>query len=229
MRFDRFALLLVAAHALVAPASGQTLAVLRDIEDRLLQRRIDAYREVHRAEQDAASRLLSSVQRLYQALGDRSVDVDELRALEAEVSLLRETAVLRARESTDLRHELYGRMERLDELERELSRDDSPLRGTWILDMGPEGAGTVRFSTDSGRVEGTYELENGRRGTLRGTVRGNRLELERVDSVSGLDRTFLGTLSADGNSLEGTWQAKELAGGEPAAGRWSARIAGTVP
>jgi hypothetical protein len=229
MRLFRIALLLAAVQALAAPLTAQTLAVLRDIEDRLLQRRIDAYRDTHRAEQEAGAALQSSVQRLYQALGDRGVAVDELRALEAEVSLLRETALLRARESTDLRHELYGRMERLEELERELGRDPSPLRGTWTLDLGSEGLGTVRFFTDSGRVEASYELESGRRGTLRGVVRGSRLELERIDSVSGLDRAFLGQLSADGTRIEGTWQAKELSAGEPAAGRWSARSTAAPP
>jgi hypothetical protein len=166
------------------------------------------------------------VQRLYVALGDRGVAVDDLRALEADVSLARETAALRSRESTDLRQELYGRMERLEEIERELGRDGSPLQGTWTLDLGVEGHGTVTFYSYSGRVEATYELDNGRRGTLRGVLRGNSLDLERTDAVTGLDRAFLGVLSADGTTIEGTWQAKELATGEPAAGRWTARRGG---
>ncbi|HUP24983.1 MAG TPA: hypothetical protein VNB06_18840 [Thermoanaerobaculia bacterium] len=225
MRAARLVLLALVVHAVAAPGLCQSLAVLRDIEDRLLQRRIDAYREAHRAEQEAATSLQTGVQRLYVALGDRSVDVDALRALETEVSLLREAALLRSRESTDLRLELYGRMERLEELERELLRDGSPLQGTWILDLGGEGLGTVSFFTYGGRVEATYELGESRRGTLRGVLRGNQLDLERIDSQHGLDRAFLGRLAADGNSIEGTWQAKELAAGEPAAGRWTARRA----
>jgi hypothetical protein len=57
-------------------------------------------------------------------------------------------------------------------------------------------------------------------------LRGNSLDLERTDAVTGLDRAFLGVLSADGTAIEGTWQAKELATGEPAAGRWTARRGG---
>lgn len=223
MRATRLILLALLVHAIAAPALSQSLAVLRDIEDRLLQRRIDAYRVAHRAELEAASRLQSGVQRLYVSLGDRNVGVEALRELETEVSLLRETAGLRSRESTDLRIELYGRMERLEELERELRRDGSPLQGTWTLDLGAEGQGNVTFSTYSGRVEATYELASGRGGTFRGVLRGNQIDLERIDSERGLDRAFLGRLSADGNSIEGTWQAKELASGEPAAGRWTAR------
>ena len=223
MRPRLIVLLLVLFHAAAAPVLCQSLAVLRDIEDRLLQRRIDAYREAHRAEQQAAAALQSGVQRLYVALGDRGVAVDALRALEGEVSLLRETAMLRARESTELRIELYGRMERLEELDLELGREGSPLQGTWIFELGSEGRGTITFHTYGGRVEASYELTNGRRGTLRGVLRGRELELERVDSVTGADRAFLARLSADGRSLEGTWQAKELAAGEPAVGGWSAR------
>jgi hypothetical protein len=228
MRIDRLAPILIAALAASqasAPVSGQSLGVLRDIEDRLLQRRIDAYRDAHRLEQEAAAALQRGVQRLYVALGDRGVDVDALRQLEAEVSLLRVTAELRARESTDLRLELYGRMERLEELDRELGRDGSPLQGTWSLDLGAEGQGTIVFRTYGGNVEASYELPEGRRGTLRGVLRGRSMELERIDSVTGADRTFLGLLSADGTTIEGTWQARELASGEPAAGRWSARRA----
>jgi hypothetical protein len=223
MRATRLVLLALLVHAIAGPALSQSLAVLRNIEDRLLQRRIDAYREAHRAEQEAASLLQSGTQRLYVALGDRSVAVDALRALETEVSLLRETAALRSRESTDLRLELYGRMERLEELERELLRDGSPLQGTWTLDLGAEGQGNAIFFTYSGRVEATYELASGRRGTFRGVLRGNQIDLERIDSQRGLDRAFVGRLSADGNGIEGTWQAKELASGEPSAGRWTAR------
>lgn len=222
MRVARAALLFLLAFA-SAPAFGQTLAVLRDIEDRLLQRRIDAYREAHRVEQDAIARMQSEVQRLYVALGDRSVGVDELRLLEADVALLRETALLRAKQSTELRMELYGRMERLEELDSELQRDGSPLQGNWTLDLGPEGRGTIRFFTDSGRVEGSYEMANGGRGTLRGVLRGNQLELERLDASRGADRAFLGLLSDDGTRIVGTWQARELATGEPAAGNWTAQ------
>jgi hypothetical protein len=230
MRIARPTVVLVlAALAATAPAVAQSLAVLRDIEERLLLRRIDAYRDTHRAEQEAVARLQSQSQRLYVALGDRSISVDALRELEAEVTLLRETAVLRARQSTDLRIELYGRMERLEELDRELLRDGSLLQGTWTLDLGTEGQGTVTFFTYSGRVDATYELQNGGRGTLRGVLRGNQLDLERIDSAGGADRAFLGQLSTDGTSIAGTWQAREIAAGEPAAGTWTARRAAAQP
>ena len=226
MKAVRFAVFLVLAGLGAASAAhGQSLAVLRDIEDRLLQRRIDAYRDAHRVELDAIARLQSEVQRLYVALGDRNVGVEELRTLEADVALLRETALLRARQSTEMRMELYGRMERLEELDNELLRDGSPLQGTWTIDLGPEGQGTVKFFTYSGRVEATYELTSGARGTLRGVLQGNYLELERIDSVRGADRKFLGQISDDGQRIAGTWEARELAAGEPAAGTWTAQRA----
>jgi hypothetical protein len=126
-------------------------------------------------------------------------------------------------EAARLRHEIYDRMERLGEIERELGEAGVTEWGTWTLDFGPdEGPGRVTLRTEAGRVEGQYVMQSGRRGTVRGSLTGRRLQLERIDTERGRDRTMEATLTPDGRQLQGTWVASELASGEQTSGVWRA-------
>ncbi|HVS15716.1 MAG TPA: hypothetical protein VMV46_17465 [Thermoanaerobaculia bacterium] len=204
--------------------AAQELDALRQIEVELLAKRFADYEEANTRERDASRALRETLERLNGLIGDRSAGVEALRRLEAEVSLAREAAYLRARETTDLRLELYGRMERIEALDQVLGIGAGVLSGTWSFDLGPDdGAGTLTFRTYGERVEGSYQMADGRRGTLLGSLVDGRLELERIDTVDGRDRKLEGRLSQDGRRLTGSWQLFELASGRRTQGGWDAR------
>ena len=205
-------------------AHSQALESIRRIEANLLDKRLEAYRQAHQREREASLQLTRAVQSLYDVLGNQEISVDDLRRLETEITLARETAMLRAREATDLRRDIYGRMERLEELDVELTQSEGVLSGTWTIDLGgDEGRGTATFRSFGNSVEGFYEMQDGRRGSLRGTLIDGLLELERIDSNGGRDRRLQARLSGDGRQLQGSWQTYELASGQPAEGGWTGR------
>jgi hypothetical protein len=205
-------------------AGAQELDALRQIEVELLAKRFADYEEATTRERDATRALRETLERLNGMIGDRGAGVETLRRLEAEVSLAREAAYLRARETTDLRLELYGRMERIEALDQVLGIGAGVLSGTWTIDLGPDdGRGTVTFRTYGERVEASYRMADGHEGSLRGTFVDGKLELERIDAVDGRDRKLEGRLSQDGRRLTGSWQMFELASGRPTQGGWDAR------
>jgi hypothetical protein len=207
-----------------ATATAQDLAVLRDVEVELLAKRFGDYQESTAREHDATAALRETLDRLNAMIGDEEVEVASLRRLEAEVSLAREAAYLRARETTDLRMEIYSRMERIEALDQVLGIGAGRLSGNWTLNLGPDdGAGTATFRTYGDRVEGSYQMADGHRGSFLGTLLDGRLELERIDTVEGRDRKLIARLSENGRRLSGTWQLFELASGRRTEGSWEGR------
>jgi hypothetical protein len=71
-------------------------------------------------------------------------------------------------------------------------------------------------------VSGDFTLEGGYSGSLRGTLIGDRLRIERVDSRLGFSTVYFGRVARDGNSIAGTWESTALGGGAPGSGRWRA-------
>ncbi|REJ76777.1 MAG: hypothetical protein DWQ36_24600 [Acidobacteria bacterium] len=204
-------------------ASGQSLVTLRDIEKRLLEAKLSEFRAAHEAEISATREATAATQELRQALGNLEIPVERLRGLESELAIARSVADRRQNEAARLRHEIYDRMERLGEIEAALDEAVVDEWGTWTIDFGPdEGPGRVTLRSEAGRIEGQYTMQSGRRGVLRGSFSGNRLQLERIDAQRGRDRTLEGTLSADRSSLRGTWVATELGSGEQTSGVWRA-------
>lgn len=97
------------------------------------------------------------------------------------------------------------------------------LTGRWNVTMEPgEQRGVFRFALDGSLVSGDYTLEGGFSGSLRGTLVGDRLRVERVDSQLGFVAIFHGRLARDGSSLAGTWESTTFGVGAAGAGRWRA-------
>ena len=97
------------------------------------------------------------------------------------------------------------------------------LSGRWNVTMDPgEQRGVFRMALDGTIVSGDYTLEGGFSGSLRGTLVGDRLRLERVDSQLGFVGIFYGRLPRDGSSLAGTWESTTFGAGAAGAGRWRA-------
>ncbi len=98
------------------------------------------------------------------------------------------------------------------------------LTGRWDLGVQPGLKGTTYLVQQGTLVNGTYELSGGWTGSFRGTLVGNKIRLERIDSQLGFAAIFYGevNLIADPDAIQGRWEATQLATGLPSAGGWSA-------
>jgi len=98
------------------------------------------------------------------------------------------------------------------------------LSGRWNVTLEPgEQRGVFRLALDGTLVSGEYTLEGGFSGSLRGTLIGDRLRLERVDSQLGFTTIYFGRLARDGSQLSGTWESTTFGVGAAGAGRWRAQ------
>jgi len=97
------------------------------------------------------------------------------------------------------------------------------LTGRWAVTLEPgEQRGVFRMALDGSLVSGDYTLEGGLSGSLRGTLIGDRLRVERVDSQLGFVGIFYGRLARDGSAIAGTWESTTFGAGAAGAGRWRA-------
>jgi len=97
------------------------------------------------------------------------------------------------------------------------------LSGKWNVTMDPgEQRGVFHLALDNTIVSGDYTLEGGFSGSLRGTLVGDRLRMERVDSQLGFIGIFYGRLARDGSSVAGTWESTTFGVGAAGQGKWRA-------
>jgi hypothetical protein len=113
--------------------------------------------------------------------------------------------------------------ERVAVLTSQAGEAAGPLSAAWEITLMPSGQRGTLFLTQNGAlVSGTYALDGGWSGSVRGTVVNRKVLLERIDAKVGRWGTFEGYLSADGRTIRGTWSRMELAGMEGAEGQWIA-------
>jgi len=123
----------------------------------------------------------------------------------------------RVRRISSLREEILKR--------REAGRSaDDPLSGRWDVTINPGPRHAVfRLVLDGTLVWGEYTMEGGFRGSFRGTLVGDRLFIERIDSERGNDARFWGRLVPSQKRITGTWEATAMAPAVgPVAGSWVA-------
>ena len=231
MKRIRLALLVAACAAPLPLAADAVSDVLR----------ADLARERRRMATDS-SQLVDVARRLETAAGElasasRAVaDVAGRSDTSAEEVGRREDAVAAAEQEVrtllDRRRLL---VDRILERRRSIALLDAELRGKgrgtaadvlsgrWNVTMEPgEQRGVFRLALDGSLVSGDYTLEGGFSGSLRGTLVGDRLRVERVDSQLGFVAIFHGRLARDGSSLAGTWESTTFGVGAAGAGRWRA-------
>lgn len=113
--------------------------------------------------------------------------------------------------------------ERVAVLASQAGEAAGPLSAAWEITLMPSGQRGTLFLTQNGAlVSGTYALDGGWSGSVRGTVVNRKVLLERIDAKVGRWGTLEGYLSADGRNIRGTWSRMELAGMEGAEGQWIA-------
>ncbi|HEY0781035.1 MAG TPA: hypothetical protein VGE98_01165 [Thermoanaerobaculia bacterium] len=220
------ALLALATAPLAAqdPAAARVEADLR-LERRLLALDLAGYHEARGKEQAAITRATEASARLDTALKGDTLTLGNLEQLYDQLAVARE-GVRTATGRVDRQIErMEERMRRIAFLSAEPGgkRDTKdPLSGRWKVMVQPGNHnGTFELHLDVAVVTGRYERAGGATGSLRGTYVNNGLRLERIDTRGGTDATFLGTIDAPGH-LTGTWQATDLASGQPTSGTWTA-------
>lgn len=217
------------------PADTVLLDVFRtqlELEKRLLSAELSQLERGQEQLRLACDRMLRLADDLLRAqrdgedaatLSSRSAD---LRRAEAEVAALvsgaqqlRTTVVARRA----VIEQLAAEVKRLEEA---LQSTGDDLTGRWQVAIEPGGLrGTFDLRLFGTLVSGVYELSGGWKGSLRGTLVGNVVRLERIDSQLGFVAVYTGRLEVRGGErrIEGTWQATNLAAGLPSAGTWLAQ------
>lgn len=202
------------------------------LESRLLDQELRYYADARKRENEAIQEFRTLADRVSAELLDPNAALPTLRDLEARLSLARESAYLRSKESGEARIRIYERMERLTELAQavetnnpsSLAGSDGPS-GLWQIDLEPIKAyGLMKLDVQGQLVTGSYRLSNGNRGSLKGTWTGDGLVLDVIHSERGLVGTLEGELDRSRDELQGRWNAMELGAGEPAAGSWQATM-----
>lgn len=146
----------------------------------------------------------------------------EVAALVAGAQQLRSTVAARRA----VIEQLAAEVKRLEEA---LAAGSDDLSGRWQVAIEPGGLrGTFDLRLFGTLVSGVYELAGGWRGSLRGTLVGSTVRLERIDAQMGFMAVYTGRLEVRGQErrIEGTWQATNLAAGLPTAGTWLAQREG---
>ncbi|MGV8038781.1 MAG: hypothetical protein AB2L07_01395 [Thermoanaerobaculaceae bacterium] len=203
-----------------------------EIEKRLLANDLTALEKAQGDLSDASFRLLRLGDDLIRAeregedvagLQARSADI--ARA-EAEVARLIGTCQM-LRTAIGVRRSVLEQMQaEIKRLEEAGQASQDELSGRWSVAIEPGGMkGTFDLRLDGTLVTGVYQLAGGWKGSLRGTLIGEVVRLERIDTQQGFVAVYSGRLVAreGGKRIEGSWDATNLAAGMPAAGTWVAR------
>ncbi len=233
VRISAATAIVIAAHWLAAPLPAQDLTSLKAdfmAEARILEAEIDDYFDTREAEQEAIAELSRRSRQLDDTLGDAHGSVSDLVRLEGQVAAAREQAFGRSEESAEMRRQLYESMKRLSAMARQLERlgigpaEDGGVGGSWHVEASPHGVyGVMDLEQKGNLISGAYRLSNGAHGSVVGTFAGQRLELLLIDSEHGVVGSIRGELDPESGEVYGTWQARELSGGRPTAGHWTAR------
>jgi hypothetical protein len=219
------------AQPSVSAASTQLQTELQ-LERKILALDLVSYREARTKEQTARDRVTAAMQRLDQALGGDSLALGTLEALFGELSAARATAASAAEQMDWQVRFLQERMRRISFLEGEIGgrgMRETGIAGRWQLQLSPTSqTGTFALQLTGTAISGTYSIQGGSSGSVRGTLSGNRVQIELVDTAGGVESTWTGAFDPASQRMAGTWLATELAAGRPAQGAWIATRPGTA-
>ncbi len=222
-----------------AQATAQNAQVETELrlERRLLALDLAAYREARTVEQRTRDLMTQTAARVDQALTGTSVALGTVENLYNELAASKAAARIAAERVDWQLLRFQDRLRRIGFLEGELGarpgaaeRAADPVSGRWRVRLLPQNQTAVfELSLSGTLVSGTYRIDGGSSGSLRGTYAEGRIRLERIDAARGFDTVYLGTLQAveGATQIRGSWTATELASGQPAQGEWVAAREGT--
>jgi hypothetical protein len=217
------AALLVSASA-VAETRSDVLRSLLGIERRALAGESRRLTDLARRVESAAADLSNASHALTDASGRSDAAIDDASAAFSRALAAVDQAVLDQRMALERIRLLR---ERIGDLERESAAarpgHEDPLSGNWQIRIDPGAQeGDLHLSLDGTIVSGSYTLEGGFSGSVRGTFVEDVVKLDRVDSHLGFVARFYGRLMPDGVTVNGTWEGTELANAGPTSGTWTA-------
>ncbi|HPW55972.1 MAG: hypothetical protein KA072_11965 [Thermoanaerobaculaceae bacterium] len=203
-----------------------------EIEKRLLANDLTALEKAQGELSDASFRLLRLGDDLIRAEREGE-DVSGLQARSADIARAEAEVARLIGACQMLRTAIGVRRSVLEQMQAEIRRleeasqaSQDELSGRWSVAIEPGGLrGAFDLRLDGTLVTGVYQLAGGWKGSLRGTLIGEIVRLERIDTQQGFVAVYSGRLVVREGSkrIEGSWEATNLAAGMPAGGSWVAR------
>ena len=225
---------IVVVLACPAAAGAQVTDSLRQqakIRETILVGQVEDLADNHVKLREAWTRLEQQTRALMEAQREGET-VDSLRLRDEQIREVEADMVAALSKSQQLRRSMLENRTMLAAISAEVQRlaaavgeADAPLNGTWRLVMESGQEGLVYLQQQGTLVSGTYALSGGFTGSLRGTFVSGKVRLERIDSQIGFAAIFYGRLVDRGQNptLQGNWEATQLASGLPSRGSWTAR------
>lgn len=209
---------------------SQILRFTVDVEERLLQRDLEEYRQLHESWLRKFGRFSQVQERVYQVLQSDFVDVNELKSSNSRLQEEWNYVIgLQAKLDT-LVQQIQLRLNRIEVMKSEMNgflqepESSDPLTGTWDVTIIPgDQHGKFRLRLSTTIISGDYRLDGGWIGSLKGTLVGDRIRLERIDSEKGFIAVYYGRLDEQKETITGTWESTMFTTGGPMTGTWSAR------
>ena len=118
--------------------------------------------------------------------------------------------------------------DKLRQLEKKGKKGRDAISGKWKVVIDPGGQeGVMTLDLDGTLVNGTYRLDGGWTGSLRGTFVAGKIRLERIDAQLGFAAVYHAVVRvSDGaGHMEGSWEGTHLTVGMPGSGTWVAEKA----
>lgn len=129
-----------------------------------------------------------------------------------------------------LNERILNRQQRIEVMDDErgisLAQEEAedPLSGDWEVTVTPpDMTGKFTLALSGTLISGTYQLSGGWKGSLKGTLVGNRVRLERIDTEQGFMAVYYGKVDRDNLTIQGTWESTLFTTGGPMTGNWTAR------
>ena len=199
-------------------------------ESRVLDQAIDEYGKARATERSAIEELRRLHDQLDAGLEDPNVSLGYLTDLETQLADARDRACTSLEQTAKARRAMYSRMERLAVVARDFEKQtelfgsaQQGLTGMWHLEVQPlDLYGLINLRLDGSQVSGPYRLSNGNQGSVKGTLAGNVLRLEAIDSEEGVIADITADVDTAAGEIRGQWRARQLGSGLPSMGDWIA-------
>jgi hypothetical protein len=225
--------------ALLAPAVPEAaaqnrLASLENdlvVEARMIDGEIADYQRSRAATQEAVARYRQMAAAFDEALDARRDPLEEIRRMSAGLtregdrvaSLLRESATHRTR-LLDRAARIHAIYEEMEQVRSSRPASEAALDGLWSVEIDDEKEfGTLELRVTGNLVIGSYRLENGASGSVKGSYSGGILTLDSISSEQGFDYTLQAEVDEEAGEIRGTFLAVQLGQTGRASGTWTAR------
>jgi hypothetical protein len=215
-------------------AASITLSRLLDseikLERKLLDGDIAALNSTYRSWNKSIGRVTELQDNLLQATRAEHVSAANIDDLVQQVAAEMALSMAYQNQIQILNERILNRQQRIEVMddERGISQAqeeaEDPLSGDWEVTVSPpDMTGKFTLSLSGTLISGTYQLSGGWKGSLKGTLVGSRVRLERIDTEQGFMAVYYGKVDRENLTIQGTWESTLFTTGGPMTGNWTAR------